>query len=41
MLVFTSSLFADKLADIKKSTVLKVVLKIDYEPFGFKIRSSK
>jgi len=40
-LLLVSSVFADKLADIKESGILKVGVKTDFEPFGFTNRNGE
>jgi polar amino acid transport system substrate-binding protein len=35
------NIYADKLADIKKSGILRVGVKVDFDPFGFKNRNGK
>lgn len=39
--VVTSSLYGDNLVDIQKTGVMKVGVKVDFEPFGFKTTNGK
>ena len=41
LLLFDTSLFADKLEDIKKSGIMKVGLKVNAKPFSYKSRSGR